>query len=695
MINLTARFMVAYCLLATSAIAAETDEQKQKQELDDVVVTATRTERKTDEVAAGISTVSKEDIKNSRMFGIKEALTGLAGVQSESKNGGYDSRLIIRGAGLKAQYGVREIMVLLDGVPITDPDGMTRFDFVDTQLVDRIDVVKGPNSTLYGANAAGGVVNILTKSPFEGINSLKIGYGSENTQLYNLLTSLSVGDDTALSLSATRKSTDGWRKRNKFDSTQIGIKGAHMLNSKSSIDLNLSYTNANIQLPGTLTKAAFDSDPSQLTSEPWRHSGRYSEIYNTSIKLVSEIGNFKFKPVAYYQNWHHLHPVTGAINDGGADIFGTDIQGDWKHSISGASGTLTAGIAVQIDMPEGDKYAYRDIKTLPTGRVTSTLSDTKGALNSRDDDTISKWGIYLQESIRPTEYLILDAGIRFDQMFFDLSSNQFQSFDYATGKYKVNRRIIKVDKEFTQFSPRIGAVFKINDIYSLYGTISTGFQTPQSSELSTNQNLDPVKTINYETGARARFAGGHSIDLSLFYMDVTDEVVLSYLTGGETTYNNAGSTTKKGVELAAKFQLIQGLFLGGTYTYSDFRFDKFDEPINGKLINRNGNHLPYVPEHQYNFYAFYKHPLGFKVKLDTYNWGDYFVDNANSGKYNGYDFLTNIMVGFEDSHWDITFDVNNVFDKHFAMEVTKDSSGTERYRPGAPVSFFGKIAYKF
>ncbi|MDD2897747.1 MAG: TonB-dependent receptor [Desulfuromonadaceae bacterium] len=685
--------IAASCAFTASAFSAERTEQKQQ--LDEVVVTATRTERKTDEVAAGISTVGRDVLNNSRMFGIKEGLTGLSGVQSDSKNGGYDSRLIIRGAGLKALYGVREIMVLLDGVPITDPDGMTRFDFVDTQTVDRIDVVKGPNSTLYGANAAGGVVNILTRSPFEEINSLKVGYGSDNTQIYNALVSVKAGESTALSLSGTRKSTDGWREWNKFDSTQFNVKAAHMVNSTSTVDLNFSYTDANIQLPGTLTKAAFEADPAQLTSEAWRHSGRYSKIYNTSIKLESDIGSFKIKPVAYYQNWEHYHPVTGLINDGGSDVYGTDIQGDWKHSLLGNAGTLTVGVAGQIDTPKGSKYLYRDVKTLPTGRITATLSDASGSEASHSSDTISKWGVYAQESIRVNDAWLFDAGIRLDQVFFDLSTENYQSYDYATGKYKADRSTTNTNKDFTQVSPRIGAVYKINTVYSLYGTVATGFQTPQSSELDKNPGLTPVKTINYETGARARFDGGHSFDASVFYLDVKDEVVLSYLAGGDTTYNNAGSTIKKGFEFAGKYQLLQGLFLGGTYTYSDFQYDTFKEALSGVTYNRNGNQLPYVPKHQYNMYAFYKHSSGFKAKIDSYTWGKYYVDNANSATYGGYNFLTNAMVGYENKNWDITFDVNNVFDKQYAMEVTKDTTGTERYRPGAPISVFGKVAYKF
>jgi len=688
------RAVIALLLLggmAVSAIAADTDAQSHTME--DVVVTATRTERKTEEIPAGVSVVGEEEIKNTRMFGIKEALSGLSGVQAETKNGGYDARLIIRGAGLKARYGVREIMVLLDGVPITDPDGMSRFDFIDTQLVERIDVVKGPNSTMYGANAAGGVVNIITRNPYEEIKSVKAGYGSENTQLYNLIYGTSFGP-TYITVSGTRKSTNSWRQWNKFDSNQANLKIGHLLDEKTSLDFNFGFTDADIQLPGTLTRSQFDTDISQLTSEPWRNSGRYSTIYTTSLKLEKEMGNLKLKPLVYFQHWSHYHPVTGLINDGGADIYGTDIQVDWKHALFGAESILTAGVSAQVDTPSGSKYTYRDVRTTPSGRIVSTLSDEAGSLAQTDDDTIAKWGIYAQESLRPNDSWIIDIGVRFDQVLFDLASQVYQDYNYATGRYVTDRETIYVDKTFNYVSPRIGAVYKINDVFSAYGTISTGFQTPQSSELSDNQDLDPSTTINYEIGGRARFEGGHSIDLSLFYMDVSDEVVQTYLPGGESSYSNAGSTTKKGIELSARAQVLPGLYLGGAYTFSDFHYDEFLEPIGGKLYNRDGNYLPYIPRHQYSMYGFYKHPSGFKAKLETYSWGKYYVDNANTEMYHGYDFLTNLMVGYENGNWDITFDVSNIFDQKYAMEVTKDTAVT-RYRPGAPITYFGRVTYKF
>jgi len=146
-------------LPGVTRIAMAADEQPQdettKETLDVLSVTATRVERPTKEVAGAIDVVDEVRIDATTMFNIKDAIRGLPSVLIDSKNGGYDVRLIIRGAGQKANYGVREIMVLRDGIPMTDPDSFSRFDYIDTQDIERIEITKGPGS-LYGAGAAGG-----------------------------------------------------------------------------------------------------------------------------------------------------------------------------------------------------------------------------------------------------------------------------------------------------------------------------------------------------------------------------------------------------------------------------------------------------------------------------------------------------------------------------------------------------------
>ncbi len=676
-----------------------TAQEKEKvKQLEEVVVTATRTERTTEEIPAAVTAVSEEDIKNTRMFGVSEALSGISGVQSETKNGGYDSRLIIRGAGLKARYGIREIMVLLDGVPITDPDGMTRLDFVDTQLVERVDVVKGPNSTMYGANTVGGVINIITKSPFKESSIVKAGYGSYNTQIYNLGYSNRLGE-TYFTASGSRRSTDSWREWNKFSTNQGNLKVGHLFDDGTIVEGSFNYTRAYFQLPGALSKEEFDEDITQRTSEPWRHSVRNSEIYYTNLRMETEIGRVKLKPLAYFEYWNHFHPVTGLINDGGANVYGADIQADVEHGLFGADATLSMGVSGQVDDSEGDKYVYRDVVTSPTGRILYTTSNNTGELAETNDDTTTKWGVFVQESLRPADRLLIDLGVRYDQVRFDIHSEQFWEYSYGAGRYVSNRATVNRVKTFDSISPRIGAVYRLVDWLHMYVNFSTGFQTPQSSELSLNPDLDPMTVYNYETGLKARSDEGHSADLSVFYMNVEDEIVQTIEPGNISSYSNAGKTDKFGVELSGKVKLLDGLFAGGSYTYSHFKFKEFKEPVrvgpSTVLMDRGGNSLPYIPEHQYSIFVNYKHPSGLKFRVDTNTWGRYYVDNANSEKYKGYAFITNALVGYEYKGLDLTFSVNNVFDTKYAMEVTKDSSGSARYRPGAPLTFMAQAVYNF
>ena len=134
--------------------------------LDTVSVTATRSERATKEVPEAIAVIDEERLEQSPMFNIKDALSDTPGVLMTNTRGSYSARVVIRGAGLKANYGIREIMLIRDGVPITDPDSFTRLDFIDTQDIEQIEVTKGPGN-LYAAGSAGGTIQVISKSVFD------------------------------------------------------------------------------------------------------------------------------------------------------------------------------------------------------------------------------------------------------------------------------------------------------------------------------------------------------------------------------------------------------------------------------------------------------------------------------------------------------------------------------------------------
>ncbi len=699
------RYIIILLLVPVSWVFAGDEEQEpQVYELSQITVTATRIERGRAEVPASVEIADEDKISATKMFNIKEALVGMPGVLVESKNQGYDSRIIIRGAGLKAKYGVRDIMVLFDGVPITDPDSLTRLDFIDTQLIKQVEVVKGPNSTLWGANAAGGVINIIPKSPFDRKETMvKAGAGDYDTRNFHLSFSNNIKESLFYTLSGSRRQTsNSWRRWNKFDINQVSFQTAAGSESGTNWKNFFGYTDASIQLPGKLDQTMFDeyknTGRAKETEGPWQFSGRYSEIFFFNSRYSSKIGEFTFLPMIYGNIWSHHHPVTGRINDADTVTYGTDIQLNHYHTIFDVDGTLSFGITGRYDDQETDYFKYRDLSTGPGNRIVQVLSDKKGDKIETQERNVFLYGIYAQESFRPSRRWIIDAGIRFDETVFDITGKRTETYDYARAQYVPATDMEDIDKTFNAFSPRLGILYKFNESLNFYGNFSQGFQTPTEGELTENPDLDLVTVKNYEFGFKTHHLQW-SMDAAVYYSPVKDEVIQVIQEEGYSEYVNSGKTDKKGFELSGSVFLTPDFQAGLTYSFTDYTFDDFSEPVrNGNTtvnIDRSGNTLPFIPENQYSIFAAYKHPCGFKLKLQSHSWGSYYIDNANTEKYKGYDFITNAMIGFEKGSLDVSVNMENLFDRQYAVEVQKDTKGTLRYNPASPRNFIVRVTYRF
>lgn len=698
-----------------SAAGTETDKNNKEENnkktedvlLDNVVVAATRTERKTSEIPASVSVIDQETIKDSKMMNIKDAMIGTPGVLIESNNQGYDSRLIIRGAGLKAPYGIREIMILLDGIPITDPDSFSRLDFIDTQMIERIEIVKGPSSTLWGANASGGVINIITKNPrdIKG-GEVKVSGGSFETFSAHTAYSNDIYEKLYYTFSYSHRESDNtWRRRNDFNSNQGSFRGSYVFDDGSFVESSFSYTRASLQLPGSLDEDMFkkylDSGKADESDGPWQHSGRYSEIYFTSLRYNKTIGSFDLKPMLYGNFWTHTHPVTGKINDSDTKTYGVDFQLNHNHKSGRIKGTSTAGVTLRYDDQDTDYYKYKDIET-SSGRIVSTLSDKKGDKMEVETRKTSLYGAYFQETLRIYDRFILDAGIRYDSIKFDISGTTWSEYSYGSGRYNdIDETENSTDKTYKDISPRFGLVYKITEAINSYCTVSQGIKTPSESEITANPDLKIVKVYNYEAGIKTRY-NIWSMDTSVYYSPVKDEVIVVHQ-DDEDYYVNAGKTEKKGVEVSAMADLPFHFYSGVNYSYADYKFDKFMEPVTVRTgststttnEDRSGNSLPFIPKHQYSLFAGLRHPAGYKFRIQTYTWGEYYMDNANSEKYEGYEFITNAMIGYEKENWEISLMADNLLNKHYATEAEKNTAGKKTYVPAAPFSIMlrGSITF--
>lgn len=686
---------ITMALLPCAAHAADAENK-----FDEISITATREARSTADVPQAISVVGKETLADKKMFNVKEALQEIPGVLIDSKNGGFDARLIIRGAGLKAAYGIREIMVLRDGVPLTDPDSFTRLDFVDTQDIERIEVAKGPGN-LFATGSTGGTIQILSKSVFdERANNLRIGFGNEGTQNYHLRYGGMVSDSQALALTATYREMDNdWRTWNRFDTTQTSLKHGLILGSGDILDSEVSYAEANVQLPGAMDRTLFDrflaSGAQTATSEPWKHSGRYSKVLFLNSRLEMQRGDFTLKPRVYYNTWYHYHPVTGIINEISDWVWnlGADLEAHWRH----AQGTLVGGLTLRQERaPDSRKYQYRDVTTGGGGRITATLSDAKGALAEIDDATTLLTGVYVQESWRPTERWIVDIGMRYDVATFEDQNNQLWKYDYASGRYIVGAGQTSLKKTFNLPAPKLAASYRLTETLNLFAMAAQAGQLPSTSEIGSNPSIEAPVARNYEIGLKGR-GQDWQFDTSLYSNPVANEIV-QQSDGGVTSYVNAGKTDKKGFEIAGSFGFARYWQAGGYYAHTRYKYADFSEPVRVGMVtvnmDRAGNYLPFVPREQYGLFLGWKQG-GWRVRLSSNTWGEYWLDNANTEQYRGWEWVTNLSIGYERNGHALTLNADNLFDKLYAFEVKKDTTGKVTYTAAAPRSLMLTYRHDF
>ncbi len=680
--------------------------------LDKMSVTATKIETPTKEITESIAVVDEKTIEDRNILNIQDAIQNVPGVIAESSTNSPSPRLIIRGAGLKARFGVREIMVMKDGVPMTDPDSFTRFDFIDMQDVSNIEVQKGPGS-INAVNATGGVVQLITKSVFqEDKNRIKLGIGDDNQRNLNLKVRGSISENDFASATFSHRTIDNsWRDNNEFDTTQFSLKYGHIFKDESTIENELAYTESNLNLPASMTKEEFDvfkdTGKQHDTSNQWQHSSRDSKIISFNSKYEKEAGNIIYKPRFYFNHWEHFHPVSGMINDSDDNnVFGTDLEFNHLHKLLEKDAVLVGGVTLKTDVTkDAKKYEYGDVETkkVTTGyganrktvtQIVKTLSNNKGDLASTEDSTTTLYGGYLMESFKVTDKWGFDLSTRVDKLNFDINGNELRTYDYSTKSYKNGIGDYSIDNSFTLFSAKLGTSYALTDTTNIYSSVASANQAPTTDELGTDDGLEKSQSINYEIGLKTRTEKSDT-DIALFQNVVKDEIIQIKDANGNSIYDNAGETDKKGLEFNTAYDLTNTLQIGGAYAYSRFKFDTFNEAVKGSLVSRDGNYLPFIPQNQYSIFLAYHLPSGFKSRITAKSYGSYYMDNENTQKYEGYDLITDLMLGYGIKEHNIQLNVNNVFGENYAMEATKDVYGVESYKAASPRNTMLTYTYKF
>ena len=257
----------------------------------------------------------------------------------------------------------------------------------------------------------------------------------------------------------------------------------------------------------------------------------------------------------------------------------------------------------------------------------------------------------------------------------------------------------------SEVSPMIGVSYAAFDSASFYGTISTAFETPTTTEFANpsgaggfNPNIDPQLATNYEVGVRGTIADRHRYELSLFTIDVEDELIPFELASqpGRDFFSNAGKSKREGVEASFVSQPLDSLRFSLAYTYSNFKFDQFLDD-NGNDFS--GNALPGIPDNLFRAEVAYTHPSGFYSAIDVLNVGDFFVNNANSAVNESYS-VVNLRAGLDDlqfGHWVLApfVGVNNLADEAYSANIRINAFGGRYFEPAPERHWYGGVVIRY
>ena len=672
---------------------ADTDDQNTDPErLDEIVVRATRMERRISQLPLAISVIGKDEIQRGRQqLGLDESLSGLPGIFIQDRyNFSRDLRISIRGFGARSAFGIQGVKILVDGIPETLPDGNSNSDGIDLGSTERIEVIRGPSSSLYG-NASGGVINIMSERgpsiPFVETR-LSVGdFGFSQVQF-------KAGGDTGrlnYLFNVSDMQYDGYRAHSQTENTSVNARFAFAIDDESEFAVVLHTTDqALAQDPGGINLEQAQADPRSARQRNVDFdAGEVMDQQRLGLtyrKSFGERHEIRFRNHYVWRDFANKLPFTG----GGSTQFERFFVGGggsyaYNDQLWGRPNSLIVGM--DLDRQDDDRQRF------------DNNMGVLGPMIADQVELVTNFGLFLQNEIALSEKLTLTLGLRYDEIKYEVDDKFLSDGDDSASR------------TLDEVSPMIGILFAPSKAVSLYGRISTAFEAPTTTQLANpsgtggfNPNLDPQLATNYEVGIKGRFAQRNSYELALFSIDVEDELI-PFEVGGRDIYENAGESSRKGVEMSFTSEPVDGLRLMLAYTYSDFVFDQF---IDDNGNDHSGNTIPGNPETMFRGEVAYTHSSGFYAAIDALNVGSFFANNDNSISIESYT-VVNLRTGLADwqlGNWQLEpfVGVNNLTNESYFAEIRINAFGgppfgpplgARYYEPAPDRNFYGGVAIRY
>ncbi len=645
------------------------------QRLETIEVTVTRTAEPLSRVPAAVSVVDQRDLRRGQAtVGLDEALNNVPGVYVANRyNFSLDQRLSIRGFGSRSNFGTRGVKILLDGIPQTLPDGQSQLTNVEFGALERIEVLRGASSSLYG-NASGGVISLHSEGADPGPFSqyARVEGGSFGFFKWQTRTSGRRGPASGV-LSVSRTLWDGFRQRSEAD--------LRLLNASVNVDVAertrigfrfFGADNPKAQNPGALTPAEFAANPdSAAAGNIRRNADKDVQQYQLALTLRHGDAAGNSYDLALFGLKRDLeNPLAAPPPQGPGATVGTYVQID--RLVGGARASATRALGQSPFAPR--LSAGADLQYLRDDRR-NFRSEAGVATDSTyvdQQETVLELGPFVQLNWSPVAELMLSAGGRYDRVEFDVSDRFFADGDDDSG-----------ERTLDSWNGNLGASWFVSEAVVPYANVSTAFETPTTTELANrpdggggfNQELGPQRAWNYEIGVRGRVGRIVEYSVSGFITRVSDAIVQFSEVGGRAFFRNAGKTHNDGVELGLSASPIPQFRLSAAYTFADYTFADYSFLDGTETVVLDGNRLPGVPRHFARFGVRSEPGYGFAVDIDHTLSSSVFANDANSFEVADWGAgVTNLRVSWNGETGSAVVrpfvGVNNLFDKAYVGSVT-------------------------
>lgn len=644
--------------------------------LEEVTVSAYQTRSSLRRIPGSLSVLTGSAISAWDASSMASTINSLPGVYMHS--GTYaTSRIVIRGMGSRTPYNTNRLKFYLNDIPITSSDGVSNPEDIDLQMIDRLEIVKGPASALYGSGL-GGTINMFTATNNQTHTNAQIHYGVFNTLKANVSQSIKT-DNFSLQAQLSAMNSDGYRENNHLRKhTALVAGGVNLQLLDVAYFFYTTYLNAGI--PSSLGRTLFDTNPKAAAGN-WKEIEGYKKYYKgvAGISLIKQFGSNWNNKLIFFGKWNDSYERRPFNNLDDASLGG------------GVRNKLTYHSS-KTDVIVGLEWVTDEYKW---------MIDKEAILLNKNRENRNHLNLFSMVYYRPTSKLNISFAAAFNKIRYQLKDN-FKDDGDNSG----NRSFPSM------FSPRVGINYAPYKKVALYASIGHGFSLPSPEETllpegKINPDIQPEQGVQYELGARLfLFNRNLQIEGTLYWIELNNLLLTKRVTEDIFTGINAGKTRHRGVEFTMRNKLFSYNRFPGqlssnlTYTFSKNKFVDFTSDD----VVFNGNLLPGVPDYTAQA-SFHWVPIkNLSVEAQIQSVGKQFLDDANTISESSY-FFTNLKVSnrfrvLRDSSLTLYFGINNVANAHYASMVIVNakafgSAQPRYYYPALPIHAYMGVSWSF